>query len=69
MPGNDGQKCLTYIKKEGQLLHIPVIMYSTSGHSEAIELAYQNGAHKYIVKPSSVEKLRHVVTEIISIEL
>jgi DNA-binding NtrC family response regulator len=69
MPGNDGQKCLTYIKRESQLLHIPVIMYSTSGHVEAIEQAYQNGAHKYIVKPNSVEKLRHIVTEIISIEL
>ena len=69
MPGNDGQKCLTYIKRESQLLHIPVIMYSTSGHVEAIEQAYQNGAHKYIVKPNSVEKLRNIVTEIISIEL
>ena len=69
MPCNEGQKCLTYIKRESKLLHIPVIMYSTSGHVEAIEQAYQNGAHKYIVKPNSIEKLRYIVTEIISIEL
>ena len=69
MPGNDGQKCLTYLKREADLLHIPVVMYSTSSHLEAIKKAYENGAHKYIVKPNSVEKLRDIVTEIISIEV
>ena len=69
MPGNDGQKCLTYLKRESHLLHIPVIMYSTSNHDEAIEKAYQNGAHRYIVKPNSAEKLKDIVVEIISIKL
>ena len=69
MPGNDGQKCLTSLKGEPRLMHIPVIMYSTSNHEQAIKTAYNNGALKYIVKPNSIEKLKTILTEILSIDL
>jgi len=68
MPGNDGQKCLKFLKTESRLLHIPVIMYSTSNHDLAIKTAYQNGAYSYIVKPNSIEKLKVIIKDILTIE-
>lgn len=67
MPGSDGQKCLRMIKEELLLLHIPVIIFSTSSSPAAIELAYAHGAFNYIVKPHSIEELRRIIRSMLSI--
>src|SRR5215475_5958880 len=54
MPGNDGHECLRLLKKTARLMHIPVVMYSTSAASSGIEECYKNGAFRYIVKPNSL---------------
>ena len=69
MPGNDGQRCLIILKTDSRLQHIPVVMYSTSNHELAIKTAYSNGAHKYIVKPNSIEKLKTILNDILAIDL
>jgi len=67
MPVCDGQSCLRMIREEPQLNHIPVIMFSTSSSPSAIKMAYQEGAIKYIVKPHSIEELRQIIKEMLSI--
>jgi CheY-like chemotaxis protein len=66
MPKMDGQTCLMSIKKELELCHIPVIILSTAGQPSTINRAYQAGAYKYYHKPSSIDELRKVVSEILA---
>jgi CheY-like chemotaxis protein len=52
MPGFSGQKTLAEIKKETRLLHIPVIIYTTSrGLEESIELK-KNGCCSFCKQAS-----------------
>lgn len=65
MPKMNGAECLTEIKKDEELKHIPVIIYSTSYLEEAADLLYKQGAHYYIRKAelSEIEKiLKQVLT-------
>ncbi|MEJ0106248.1 MAG: response regulator [Bacteroidota bacterium] len=66
MPGNDGNQCLQLIKKTARLLHIPVIIYSTSNYEKLINESYKLGAYKYIVKPSSFDEVKTTVRLAIS---
>jgi CheY-like chemotaxis protein len=66
MPTFDGRDCLQLLKKEAHLLHIPVIIYSTSQHKKDIDLCYAYGATKYVVKPTSFEKLKEILKSIFS---
>jgi response regulator RpfG family c-di-GMP phosphodiesterase len=66
MPKMDGQTCLVSIKKELNLLNIPIIIFSTAGHPHIIREAIQAGAHKYLFKPSSLEEFKKIVCEILA---
>lgn len=67
MPKIDGQACLLTLKKEADLLHIPVIIFSTANCPATIKAAYEAGALKYYVKPHSIEEFRKIVQEIVSV--
>ena len=69
MPKMSGQSCLYSIKKELQLHHIPVIILSTAGQPALIDMAYKEGAYKYILKPFSFNELRQVVRDILATPL
>jgi DNA-binding NarL/FixJ family response regulator len=64
MPGNEGHACLQTIKKTARLLHIPVIIYSTSDYHKEIEQALFYGAYKYIVKPGSFTEIKNTFHEL-----
>lgn len=66
MPKMGGQSCLVTIKKELQLHHIPVIIFSTAGQPATIKMATQAGAHKYILKPFSLAEFRNVMRDILA---
>ncbi|RAJ92146.1 response regulator receiver domain-containing protein [Larkinella arboricola] len=61
MPEPDGIKMLHYIKRNRQLRPIPTIIVSESDSDTDASLCYQAGANSYIVKPASLEELRHFV--------
>jgi DNA-binding NarL/FixJ family response regulator len=65
MPGNDGYQCLTAIKKEARLLHIPVIIYSTSSTPAIIKKAIDSGAYQYRLKPPSIELIKGLIKEML----
>ena len=65
MPGFSGKKCLEEIKKDERLLHIPVIIYTTSREVEdAVELKKMGAAH-FISKPINPEEIYYLISAVI----
>lgn len=57
MPGMDGKKCLSLLKRNPKFSSIPVIVYSTSNFHKDIEEAMQLGAQEFIIKPADYMQL------------
>ena len=55
MPRLNGQQCLSEIKKTSNLLHIPVIIYTTSKQQQDIDETKSLGAAYFITKPNTFE--------------
>jgi CheY-like chemotaxis protein len=65
MPRMSGFDVLEWIKKDGALRRIPVIIVSSSDRPQDINQAYELGANAYMVKPVSfraVERLFESIT-------
>ena len=65
MPRKNGLECLSEIKNNEILKHLPVIIYSTSLNEIVADLLYKNGAHYYMRKASLEEleeSLRNILT-------
>ena len=63
MPRKSGTECLSEIKFNNKLKHIPVVIFSTAFDMEVVDLLYQTGAHHYIRKPGEYFKLKQVIFE------
>ncbi len=50
MPRKNGIECLTEIKQNDKLKHIPIIIYSTSIYDAVAASLYEKGAHYYLQK-------------------
>jgi len=61
MPRKSGIECLSEIKHNEKLKHIPVIIYSTSLDLNVANLLYENGADYYVRKLGDYSKLRKVI--------
>ena len=65
MPRFSGKKCLEEIKKDTRLLHIPVIIYTTSREVEdAAELKKMGAAH-FISKPVNPDEIYYLISAVI----
>jgi DNA-binding NarL/FixJ family response regulator len=64
MPEMNGWECLESLKKEDQLKHIPVIMYSTSSSKVYGERAIRSGAMAFYVKPPNFLQLQDFLKSI-----
>lgn len=64
MPKRDGREVLLALRTNKDWNTIPIIIFSTSNAPDDIRSAYQLGANCYIIKPSSYEGLREVVTSV-----
>ena len=65
MPRMTGFEVLEWIKHDGFLRRIPVIIVSSSDRAQDIDRAYELGANAYMVKPVSfqaVERLFETIT-------
>ena len=58
MPRKNGSECLSAIKEDETLKHLPVIIYSTHLHEEDSDIFYDMGAHYYIRKTDMIELAR-----------
>lgn len=61
MPLKNGKECLAEIRASESLANIPVIIYSTSGNQEQVDEMYEQGADRYIRKPSSFSVLKEIM--------
>lgn len=68
MPRKSGLECLQEIRNHENLKGVNVIMLSTSSNPENIQMAFGLGATLYAVKPTSFEKLKSLLDEILSIK-
>lgn len=61
MPRKNGFECLSEIKANESLKDLPVVMYSTSGSKDKINVLFNTGADVYIRKPSNFAQLVQVI--------
>ena len=64
LPKVDGLEVLKKIKANPELKVIPVVVLTTSGDEEDVELSYKYGANSYITKPVKFEKFVKVIQDI-----
>jgi len=66
MPLMDGKQCLAAIKKIDRLKEVAVYIYSTSGSPRLIEEILNMGANEFLIKPTSMQALEHLLKEIVT---
>lgn len=62
MPKMDGLEFVRLVRSELQRQDLPIIIISTKGADEDIELGMSLGASGYLSKPISMTRLRELVT-------
>jgi CheY-like chemotaxis protein len=61
MPKKNGFEVLNEIKADPALMHIPVVMLTTSDSESDIVKSYAKGACSFITKPMDFDKFREVI--------
>ncbi|MFO7883447.1 MAG: response regulator [Desulfobacteraceae bacterium] len=64
MPVMDGLKLLQEMKKDDLFREIPVVVITTEGNQERVDLFFENGAAGYIKKPFTPEQVRDIIISI-----
>lgn len=67
MPKKNGFECLLEIKQNEKFNDIAIAIYSTSSSEEHIEETFVNGANIYIKKPNDFEKLKKILSEVVTL--
>ncbi len=66
MPRLNGKQCLEEIKKTQALLHIPVIIFTTTRRDEDVEETKRLGAVEFLTKPVLFEDICKAIIYVIS---
>jgi len=64
LPKKDGKEVLAEIKRDEKLMHIPVLVLTSSGAQRDVIASYRLHANGYIIKPESLEQFSDVVASI-----
>lgn len=64
LPKRNGIEVLQFVKSNSNLMHIPVIILSTSSSERDIIQCYENNANYYITKPVDIENFFSVISRI-----
>lgn len=65
MPRKNGFECLTEIRQNENLKHLPVIIFSTSNDPALVNWMYNAGANLYLNKPSEFNILKEKIQKAI----
>jgi CheY-like chemotaxis protein len=68
MPRMNGFECLQEIRKSLKLNRIPVVIFSTTSQTQAIDTVYDQGANFYIRKPNTFALLKEVIERMLEID-
>lgn len=63
LPGTDGREVLRQIKQNNQWKTIPVVVFTTSNNPKDIDICYEYGVDKYIVKSIDFSQLKQNIQE------
>lgn len=69
LPKVHGRELLVMIRSSSTLERIPIVVFSTSSSPHDVNFAQDNGADKFITKPSTVNGFNSAVEMIISIAM
>lgn len=61
LPGKSGLEVLTWLRKQGDLASIVVILLTASKEEASIATAYEIGANSYLVKPPTVDSVKVLI--------
>jgi CheY-like chemotaxis protein len=61
MPRKTGFECLSEIKLNDKLKHLPIIIFSTSMDTKMMNSLFEKGANYYIQKPGDFSELKKVI--------
>lgn len=61
MPRKDGKEALHEIRTDPRLLHLPVVVFTTSASDEDVAEIYSLGVNSFITKPDSFVELVRIV--------
>lgn len=64
LPRRSGLEVLAWIREQGTIGRIPVVMLTSSRESEDVRRAYDLGANSYLVKPVAFEGLMEMVRQL-----
>ena len=64
LPRKNGFEVLQFVKSNSNLMHIPVIVLSTSSSERDIDKCYENFANCYISKPVDIESFYKIISMI-----
>ena len=67
MPRKNGFECLSEIKLNKKLKHLPVVMFSTSHEQEVVSRVYLNGAQYFIRKPPVISQFEKIIQQSLSL--
>lgn len=68
MPRKNGFECLTAIRQDEALKHLPVIIFSTSNDKALITWMYNAGANLYLCKPTDFRSLKRSIQKAIFLD-
>lgn len=66
MPRLNGKQCLTEIKKDSRLHHIPIIIYTTTKRAEDVEEVKKLGASRFLTKPALFSDICEAISSVFS---
>jgi CheY-like chemotaxis protein len=67
MPRKNGFECLSEIKQNNKLQHLPVVIFSTSFEQEVVTRLYKNGAQYFIRKPSEFSQFKQIIHQSLTV--
>jgi CheY-like chemotaxis protein len=67
MPRKNGYVALGLIKRDNELLQLPVVIFSTVSEEDKVSRVFRDAAHYYIRKPSEFAELKRVIYEALSL--
>jgi CheY-like chemotaxis protein len=67
MPRKSGYVSLGLIKRDNELLHLPVIIFSTVSEESKVTQVFRDAAHYYIRKPTEFAELKKLIYEALTL--
>ena len=68
MPFKSGFELLEDIRKDSEIKHFPVVMYSTSSNQDNIDKSQSLGANFYVIKPYKFENLKDMIANFVNMD-